>query len=67
MSRLSSPRALIKVLGRAQEWADGVDWSSMAAALADLERTNALLTPQEADERGVILRTPAELARRAAG
>jgi Fic family protein len=66
-SRLSSPRALIKALGRAQEWADGVDWSSMTAALSDLQRTNALLTPEEADEQGVILRTPAELASRAVG
>jgi hypothetical protein len=61
MSRLSAPGALIKVLARAQAWAGGVDWSSMASAETDLKRTNALLTPEEADERGVILRTPGEL------
>jgi hypothetical protein len=61
MSRLSSPNALIKVLARAQEWAGGVNWSSMASAAADLRRTNALLTPAEAEEQGVILRTPGEL------
>jgi hypothetical protein len=62
MSRLSAPRALIRVLDRAQAWAAGVDWSSMASAQEDLNRTNALLTPPEAEERGVILRTPSELS-----
>lgn len=61
MSRLSSPSALIKALTRAQEWAGGVNWSSVASAETDLKRTNALLTPAEADEQGVILRTTGEL------
>ena len=60
MSRLESPRALIRTLDRVQEWAAGVDWSSLATAEADIERTNALLTPEEADEQGIILRTVAE-------
>lgn len=33
----------------------------MASAQADLERTNALLTSEEAEERGVILRLPSEM------
>ncbi|MGA2453873.1 MAG: Fic family protein [Solirubrobacteraceae bacterium] len=61
MSRLASPNALIRVLARAQQWAAGVDWSSMGAAAVDLERTNAMLTPIEAEERGVVLRTTGEL------
>ncbi|MGO9322332.1 MAG: Fic family protein [Solirubrobacteraceae bacterium] len=61
MSRLASANALIRVLARAQEWAAGVNWSSMAVAAVDVERTNALLTPEEAEERGVILRTTGEL------
>jgi fido (protein-threonine AMPylation protein) len=61
MSRLQSPSQLIRVLSRAQEWAGSVDWSSMASAEADLERTRALLTPAEAEEQGVILRTTGEL------
>jgi hypothetical protein len=61
MSRLGSASALIKVLARAQEWAGGVNWSSTAFAETDLKRTNALLTPAEADEQGVILRTTGEL------
>ena len=34
----------------------------MGAARADLERTSALLTSAEADDLGVILRPPTELA-----
>jgi hypothetical protein len=49
------------VLSRAQAWAGEVDWSSMSTAEEDLDRTNALLTPGEAEERGVILRLPSEL------
>jgi Fic/DOC family len=62
MSRRGAPTPLIRVLSRAQRWAGEVDWSSMASAQADLDQTNALLTPSEAEERGVILRLPSELA-----
>jgi Fic/DOC family len=62
MSRLEAPTALIRVLSRAQEWAGSVDWSSASSARTDLERTHALLTPAEAEEQGVILRTTNELA-----
>jgi fido (protein-threonine AMPylation protein) len=61
MSRRGAPTPLIRTLSRAQSWASEVDWSSMATAQVDLERTNALLTPAEAEERGVILRLPSEL------
>jgi hypothetical protein len=62
MSRRSDPAPLIRSLNRAQAWAGEVDWSSTASAEADLQLTNALLIPAEADERGVILRLPGELA-----
>jgi len=62
MSRLEVPTALIKVLARAQAWAGSIDWSSASSATTDLERTHALLTPAEAEEQGVILRTTSELA-----
>jgi len=62
MSRLEAPTALIRVLSRAQEWAGSIDWSSATSARTDLERTHALLTPAEAEEQGVILRTTNELA-----
>ena len=62
MSRLEAPTALIKVLARAQEWVASVEWSSASSSRIDLERTHALLTPAEAEEQGVILRTTVELA-----
>ena len=38
-----------------------VFFTSTAISPGDLKRTNALLTPAEADEQGVILRTTGEL------
>jgi Fic family protein len=61
LSRLGAPAPLIRALARAQAWSSEVDWSSMASALADLQRTNALLRRVEAEEQGVILRRPSEL------
>jgi hypothetical protein len=63
MSRRGAPMPLIRALSRAQAWADEVSWSNMASAQGDLERTNAMLTPLEAEDRGVILRLPSELDR----
>lgn len=64
LSRDARPDPLMRVTDRAQRWAHQVDWSDMAAARADLERTNALLTSAEADDLGVILRLPSESAPR---
>jgi hypothetical protein len=58
MSRQGNPDPLIRAIDRAQRWAALVDWSTMDTALAQLERTNALIPPDEADERGLILRDP---------
>lgn len=63
LSRLESPMPLIRVLDRAQEWAHQIDFSTLDSARRDLERTNALLTPAEAEERGVVLKTIGELDR----
>jgi len=62
LSRNGAPGPLIRALSRAQAWCREVDWSTTAAALADLRRSHALLTPQEAEEQGVILRRLSELA-----
>ncbi|HEX5761996.1 MAG TPA: hypothetical protein VFY04_02635 [Solirubrobacterales bacterium] len=40
-------------------WASLVDWSGMARATVQLERSNALVAPDEAEERGLTLRDPA--------
>jgi hypothetical protein len=61
LSRGRAAAPLIRVLARAQAWSGEVDWSNMASAQADLLRTNALLTPAEAEDQGVILRRPSEL------
>jgi hypothetical protein len=61
LSRSSAAAPLIRALARAQAWSGEVNWSSMASARVDLQRTNALLTPAEAQEQGVILRRPSEL------
>ncbi len=61
MSRLEIPAPLIRVLSRAQEWAASIDWTSASSAGTDVERTHALLTPAEAEEHGVILRTTSEI------
>ena len=61
MSRQGAPTPLIRALSRAQAWAAEVNWLTMASARADLDRTHALLSTGEADERGVILRLPSEL------
>ncbi len=63
LSRDARPDPLIRVIDRAQAWTHEVDWSDLAVARADLERTNALLESAEADELGVILRLPRELSR----
>jgi Fic/DOC family protein len=65
LSRDAHATPLVRVFDRAQAWAHEVDWSSVEAARDDLEATNALLTSAEADDRGVILRLPSEVARRA--
>ena len=62
MSRRGDAQPLIRTLDRSQQWAAEIDWSNTDSAQADLERTNALLTPVEAEEGGVILRLPSELS-----
>ncbi len=59
MSRQGNPKPLLRMADRAQRWASLVDWSTMPRALAQLESSNALVPPDEAEERGVILRDPA--------
>ena len=62
LSRYGEPGPLVRVADRAQAWAHQVDWRNLEAARRDLERTNALLTSAEADEQGLVLRLPREVA-----
>lgn len=59
LSRNANPQPLIRVLDYAQGYAAAIDWSDLARAEAELERTNALVPPDLAEERGVRLRMPA--------
>jgi hypothetical protein len=59
MSRQANPEPLLRMTDRAQRWSSLVDWSSMPRATAQLEACNALVAPDEAEERGLILLDPA--------
>lgn len=59
MSRQANPTPLLRMVDRAQRWAALVDWPSLDAAVADLEASDALVHPDEAEERNLILRDPA--------
>lgn len=59
MSRHGNPEPLLRAVDRAQRWSSLVDWSTMPHALAQLDQTHALVPPEEAEERGLILRDPA--------
>ncbi|MBA3865344.1 MAG: Fic family protein [Solirubrobacterales bacterium] len=58
MSRQGNPTPVLRMVDRAQRWSSLVDWSSLDAAAADLARTNALVHPDESEERGLILLDP---------
>ena len=58
LSRQRDPRPLLKAIERAQRWTALVDWASVDTAVAQLQQTNALVPPDEADERGLILVDP---------
>jgi Fic/DOC family len=58
MSRHGNPEPLLRMAERAQRWASLVEWSTLRRALAQLQRTNALVPPDEAEERGLVLRDP---------
>ena len=58
MSRNADPRPLVRVLDFAQAYAEAIDWSDLSAAERVLEQTNAFVTPDLADERGLRLELP---------
>ncbi len=59
LSRNANPRPLIRVLDFAQTYTAAIEWSDLPSAERMLERTNAFLTPETAEERGVQLELPA--------
>jgi len=59
LSRNGNPQPLVRVLDFAQAYAAAIDWSDLRTAERTLEQTNAFLTPETAEERGVRLELPA--------
>jgi hypothetical protein len=58
LSLNTNPQPLIRVLDYAQRYAAAIEWNDLARAEEMLERTNALVPPDLAEERGVRLRMP---------
>ncbi|MGN6372653.1 MAG: Fic family protein [Solirubrobacteraceae bacterium] len=58
LSHNSSPTALWRVLDRAQRWASLMSWADRGEVLAAMEDTNALVTPELAQERNLHLLDP---------
>jgi hypothetical protein len=58
LSRQGNPEPLLRMADRAQRWASIVDWSTMERAASQLESSNALVAPEEAEERGLLLLDP---------
>ncbi len=58
LSRNGNPQALVRVLDFAQAYSAAIDWSDLPTAERMLEQTNALLTPETAEERGLRLELP---------
>lgn len=58
LSRRGDPDPVLRMANRAQRWTSLVDWSTMPRALPQLQRSNALVPLDEAEERGLILRDP---------
>lgn len=59
LSRNGNPQPLVRVLDFAQAYAAAIDWSDLRTAERMLERTNAFVTPEDAEERNVRLELPA--------
>lgn len=59
MSRQANPEPLIRMADRAQRWSSLVNWSTLSRATIQLEASNALVPPDEAEEKGLLLRDPA--------
>lgn len=59
LSRQDNPEPLLRMADRAQRWSSLVNWSTLPRALSQLERSNALVPPDQAEEQGLLLLDPA--------
>jgi hypothetical protein len=60
-----NPAPLVRILDFAQRYTAEIDWRDLATATGMLRRTNALVPPWTAEERGIRLRLPRRSRRRA--
>jgi|SRR5690606_5838036 len=58
LSRNTQPEAQIRVLDFAQRYTLAIEWGDLQRTRRLLERTNAFLTSDEAEEQGRLLRLP---------
>jgi Fic/DOC family len=58
LSQTGDPAPLLRVLDFAQRYATGIDWTDLRRAQAELEQTNAFVTPEERDRTGKRLVLP---------
>jgi hypothetical protein len=61
LSRDGNPAPFVRILDFAQHYAAEIDWRDLRKAEEMLRRTNALVPPWTAEERGIRLRLPAEV------
>ncbi len=59
LSRQDRPDLFVTYLDRVRRWTARMDWSTLAIARDLLERTNAFVDANDAEERGLQLRDPA--------
>lgn len=59
LSRQDRPDLFVTYLDRVRRWTARMDWSSLDAARAQLERTNAFVDANDAEDRGLQLLDPA--------
>ena len=59
LSRQDRPDLFVSYIDRVRRWTSRMDWSTLAAARALLERTNAFVDANDAEDRGLQLLDPA--------
>jgi fido (protein-threonine AMPylation protein) len=59
LSRQDRPDLFVTCLDRLRRWTAGVDWSTLATSRHDLERANAFVDADDAEDRGLQLLNPA--------
>lgn len=59
LSRQDRPDLFVTYLDRVRRWSTRIDWSTLTVARALLERTNAFVDANDAEDRGLQLLDPA--------